>query len=194
VYGKNSDGRISQNFGYLTRKNSYKRTNVILTRAKEKVILVTSLKSSDITPNIDDIANTGKELLRRFLIKIENKLTENHQNIPQLDFESPFEESVYNELSQKIDKTKYRIDTQVNEGMFRIDLAIFDISKNKYLLGIECDGLTYHSGASVRFKDRFRQSILETKGWEIIRIWSFDWRSNPNYQINRVLESVVSRL
>jgi transcription elongation GreA/GreB family factor len=34
------------------------------------------------------------------------------------------------------------------------------------LAGIECDGATYHSGFSVRDRDRIRQEILESLGWK----------------------------
>jgi len=39
----------------------------------------------------------------------------------------------------------------------------------------------YHSGLSVRDRDRIRQEILESLGWKgrIYRIWSADWFYNP---------------
>ncbi len=43
-----------------------------------------------------------------------------------------------------------------------------------YLLGIECDGATYHSAKSARDSDALRQEILEALGWKIYRIWSTD--------------------
>jgi hypothetical protein len=49
------------------------------------------------------------------------------------------------------------------------------------LAAVECDGATYHSGASVRDRDRIRQEILEGLGWKnkIWRIWSSDWFRDP---------------
>lgn len=190
VYGRDKDSRMKQIFGYLNRKNSYKRVNVMLTRAKEKTIIITSLKSSDITPKDEKVTDIGIELFRRFMIKLEENQSQNKHLVPPLVFDSPFEESVYDKLNLLIDKENYRIDTQVNEGNYRIDIAILNLKTMQYVLGIECDGLTYHSGASVRFKDSFRQSILESKGWNIIRIWSFEWRGNPEKQVNRVLEQI----
>ena len=43
------------------------------------------------------------------------------------------------------------------------------------MLGIECDGATYHSSQSARDRDKIRQEVLENLGWNIYRIWSTDW-------------------
>jgi hypothetical protein len=60
----------------------------------------------------------------------------------------------------------------------------------RYLLGVECDGATYHSSATARDRDRLRQKVLEDLGWRICRIWSTDWVRNRPGQVERVLESV----
>lgn len=59
-----------------------------------------------------------------------------------------------------------------------------------FLLGIECDGATYHSGRSVRDRDRLRQAILEDLGWEIVRIWSTDWFKDREGQVDRIARRV----
>ena len=58
-----------------------------------------------------------------------------------------------------------------------------------YLAAIECDGATYHSGVSVRDRDRIRQEILESLGWKnrIWRIWSTDWFRNPGRETARLI-------
>jgi hypothetical protein len=63
-----------------------------------------------------------------------------------------------------------------------VDLAIVHPdSPGHYLIGIECDGATYHRAATARDRDRLRQAVLEGLGWTIYRIWSTDWwRSSKN--------------
>ena len=65
----------------------------------------------------------------------------------------------------------------------------------EFLAGIECDGATYHSGFSVRDRDRIRQEILESLGWEgrIYRIWSTDWFYNPRREIERLRSFLEER-
>ena len=58
------------------------------------------------------------------------------------------------------------------------------------MLGIECDGATYHSARSARDRDRLGQQVLENLGWKIHRIWSTDWWRNPGHEIESVNESI----
>ena len=37
-----------------------------------------------------------------------------------------------------------------------------------FLLGVECDGASYHSSKSARDRDRLRQDVLEGLGWKFI--------------------------
>jgi hypothetical protein len=59
-----------------------------------------------------------------------------------------------------------------------------------FLLGIECDGASYHSGRSARDRDRLRQEILENLGWKIHRIWSTDWFKSRESEIKRLLRRI----
>lgn len=58
------------------------------------------------------------------------------------------------------------------------------------MLGIECDGASYHSGKSARDRDRLRQEILENLGWKIYRIWSTDWFKSRKREIERLTNRV----
>ena len=58
------------------------------------------------------------------------------------------------------------------------------------MLGIECDGASYHSGRSARDRDRLRQEILVNQGWRIHRVWSTDWFKSRNAEIKRLLKRI----
>jgi hypothetical protein len=74
---------------------------------------------------------------------------------------------------------------------FYIDLAVVDPERpGHYILGIECDGATYHSAKMARVRDRTRQSVLESLGWSIHRIWSTDWFRNPGEQLGRAVTAI----
>jgi very-short-patch-repair endonuclease len=81
----------------------------------------------------------------------------------------------------------YDVHTQVGQSNFRIDQAIVDPNnKDRYILGIECDGAIFHSGVSIRERDVFRQKFLESRGWEVHRIWSTNWWKNKNAEIEKI--------
>jgi very-short-patch-repair endonuclease len=106
-----------------------------------------------------------------------------------LDFDSDFEVAVFEALT----KTGLRVDQQIGDSGFRIDLAIQHPSANdRYILGIECDGRTYHSQFTARARDIWRQQILESRGWKIHRIWSTNWWMDPDAEIAKILSRVAA--
>jgi len=59
---------------------------------------------------------------------------------------------------------------------------------------VECDGRSYHSGATARDRDRLRQLVLENLGWKLHRVWSTDWWTDHNREIeklHRILEAAL---
>ena len=73
---------------------------------------------------------------------------------------------------------------------YKVDLAVYNEESSKYILGIECDGAAFHSSKSARERDIFRQRYLESRGWSIIRIWSKDWWTNPQKEVDRIVNRV----
>ena len=59
-----------------------------------------------------------------------------------------------------------------------------------YLLGIECDGATYHSSKSARDRDRLREEIIKGRGWNLHRIWSTDWFLNQKAEEERLIRKL----
>jgi very-short-patch-repair endonuclease len=99
-------------------------------------------------------------------------------------FESPFEEEVCRAIADR----GYQMDAQVGLSGYRIDLAVIDPSNpQRYCLGIECDGATFHSGRSVRERDVSRQLFLESRGWTIHRVWSRHWWMDRQGEVAKVL-------
>ena len=55
---------------------------------------------------------------------------------------------------------------------------------------MECDGASYHSSATARDRDRIRHQILERLGWKIHRIWSPDWVTRHETEMNRLKAAI----
>ncbi len=101
--------------------------------------------------------------------------------------DSDFEISVAKILSNY----GYKVAYQVGVAGFFIDLGVLHPDReNDFIMGVECDGATYHSGKSVRDRDRLRQEILEKKGWHIHRIWSTDWFKNREKEIDKLIKTL----
>lgn len=192
-YSKDSNGIIKMNFGPLGKSGGERRLNVAITRAKFNVKVVSSIMPTDI--DLDKLTMEGPKLLRYYmefakdgLQKLTNEITENADVV---SLESPFEESVYNYLIEK----GYQVATQVGCSGYRIDMAIKHPSLSGiFVLGIECDGATYHSARTARERDRLRQDILENIGWKIYRIWSTDWIKDQYTEKKNLIEAIDKAL
>ena len=84
---------------------------------------------------------------------------------------------------------------QIGVSGFRIDLGVVDPDlPGAFLAGVECDGATYHRGATARDRDRLRQAVLEGLGWRILRIWSTDWWTNAGRETERLHTALEAAL
>lgn len=183
-YGKTAEGYLAMNFGPLNRDGGERRLNVLITRARRRCEVFTNLKADDI--DLNRARGPGIVALKRYLRYAEHGILD----VPIAtggEADSEFEEAVAYALRQH----GYTVEHQVGSAGFFIDLAIVDPDKpGRYLLGIECDGATYHRARWARDRDRLRQEILEGLGWTIHRIWSTDWFYNGERELRRVLESI----
>ena len=71
-------------------------------------------------------------------------------------------------IADRIRAAGFEVHHQVGCSGYRIDLAVVDpTAPDRYLLGIECDGATYHRATTARDRDKLRQMILEDLGWKV---------------------------
>ena len=191
-YAKDANGVMKLNFGPLGKAGGERRLNVAITRAKYNIKLVGSILPTDI--DLSRLSMDGPKLLRsymEFAINGPASLTGEITEIGKNQFDSPFEEAVFNFLDRK----GYKLTTQVGCSGYRIDMAIKHPTLcGRYVLGIECDGATYHSARTARERDRLRQDVLENMGWKIYRIWSTDWIKDPITEGKRLVEVIENAL
>ena len=82
----------------------------------------------------------------------------------------------------------FEAEPQIGVAGFFIDIGVrHPTYPYGFLAGIECDGANYHSGKSVRDRDRLRQEILEGLGWRIYRVWSTDWFADPRAETEKLI-------
>jgi very-short-patch-repair endonuclease len=188
-YGPNKLGEVRNHFGPINSASGYRRLNVAVTRAKDKLICVTSMRFSDMNPSP---SARGAILLQKYLEYaekgwkvLEGNLIANSGSLA--DHDSDFEACVEKALVD----VGYVIHRQVGVSGFKIDLAIVNPKNNTdYVLGIECDGAAYHSSKSARVRDRMRQDILEARGWRIYRTWSQHWYTHKQDVLNDIVQYV----
>jgi very-short-patch-repair endonuclease len=188
-YGPDETGKVSMNFGPLNRDGGERRLNVAITRAKHEVLVFSCLRADQI-----DLTRTrarGVRDLKYFLDYADRgpkALTAATTASSSAEADSEFERMV----ATKIRKAGYEVHHQVGCSGYRIDLGVVDpAAPGRYLLGIECDGATYHRAATARDRDKLRQLILEGLGWKLHRIWSTDWWHDADKEMDRLFAAIA---
>jgi very-short-patch-repair endonuclease len=174
-YARDASGYMAMNFGPLSLEGGERRLNVLISRARERCEVFSSITADDI--DLQRAKSRGAAAFKTFLryaatgvLGIERPKGEDD------DYDSDFERQVALALKGH----GYEIHHQVGTAGFIIDLAVVDsVRPGRYLLGIECDGATYHSSRSARDRDRLRENVLKDRGWRIHRVWSTDWFHRP---------------
>lgn len=187
TYGPDAAGKVTMNFGPLNGEGGHRRLNVAVSRAREAVVIFSTLRPEHI--DLSRVRAAGVKDLKQYLeFAIGGARALVASSAPTgLGPDSPFEVAVANMLRDK----GWVVHSQVGCSGYRIDMAVVDPrAPGRYLLGVECDGASYHSSASARDRDRLRQHVLETLGWNLHRIWSTDWWFSPE----RELEKLHARL
>ena len=169
-YGKNARGDLPYRFGPLLTEGGERRLNVAVTRAKNRITLVSSFSSRDMDP--ERSTAEGVKLLRQYLQYVESdgaNLGDHVLDKPKLN---PFEIDVRDTLLRH----DLKLTAQYGTSGYWIDFAVqHPLQPGRYVLAIECDGASYHSSQSARDRDRLRQEQLERQGWRFHRIWSPEW-------------------
>jgi very-short-patch-repair endonuclease len=173
TYGPNTvGGTPTQRFGPLNFDGGERRFNVLITRSKCRMEVFSSMRS-------EQIQVTGKKAgvqhFHYFLKFAESGTLMDPGGVTQRTPDSPFEEHVMAVL--KADG--YQVEPQVGVAGYFIDAAVRDPrDPERFILGIECDGATYHSSKAARDRDRLREQVLRDRGWRLYRVWSTDWFTN----------------
>jgi very-short-patch-repair endonuclease len=186
VYGPSEgDRKVSQNFGPINKQYGHRRLNVLFTRAKEAIHLVTSLKPSDIKAG--DSSQRGVKVLQEYLQYATDghisKISDGHRNIPDNDFERS--------VGRALTRHGYDITYQVGSSGYYIDIGVkHPNGSERFIMAVECDGAPFHSSKSARDRDRLRQEQLERLGWKFHRIWSTDWYRARAREEKTLIEAV----
>lgn len=184
-YGKDRAGKVPLRFGPLLPEGGRRRLNVAVTRARQKLAVVSSFSYLDV--DLSRVrAGTGVELLRNYL----QYAASNGKRLGDAELTTEplnaFEAEVFDCLSS----AGLKLIPQMGASQFRIDMVAEHPTKpGRYVLAIECDGASYHSSYTARDRDRLRQQQLENLGWRFHRIWSTDWFVRKEEEIQRAAKA-----
>lgn len=168
--------------GPLTIDNGERRLNVAVSRSKEEMYVLSTIKASDF-PLIINAKGQGPKMLRDFLDYAENcgfrriNKNENPNYIASL---------IANDLKE------YGYETDLNIGIsgFVIDIAIKDKNKADYVLGIILDKDTQND--NITFNDQVYVMDMVLKGlkWNIINVYALDYYKSSENLLQNIIEAI----
>lgn len=184
AYARDPSGYLPMRFGPVGADGGERRLNVLISRAKLRCEVFSSITSDDI--DLERALGKGVAALKVFLRYAETgKLSLANRTDHEIGSE------LEDEVKKALEQEGLAVHQQVGEAGFFIDLAILDQDlPGRYLLGIEFDGDSYHSARSARDRDRLRQAVLEDHGWYLHRIWASDWFRQPEQEVRKVVAAV----
>lgn len=181
-FGYDPQGKFTMNFGPLNKAGGRRRLNVAVTRAREKVELVTSVLAKDF--RLTDGSSEGAKLLRDYISYAQHSGHEAAQG----HSDDRFESSIEREIGAVLQGRGYEIVPQVGAGSVRIALGIrVSADSEAFVLGIETDGENHRRIPTARDRERLRHEVLtDSLGWTLHRIWSIEWVRNRRAEVEKL--------
>jgi predicted DNA-binding WGR domain protein len=192
-YGHDANGRMLMNFGPINQRGGEKRLNVIFSRAKHHMAIVSSIRHHDITNDYNDGANCLKKFLRyaeavskgdetaaRWVLENQNPLTRKSLAPSSTD------DAVVKGLAAALRGRGYAVDLNVGQSRFRCNLAVRGNSDSFYQLGVLVDTDGHYANPDLLDRYLMQPGILKAFGWRFAMVLTKDWYHNPDKVLARL--------
>ena len=172
-YGKNPEGKMRMTFGPINQKGGEKRLNVIVTRARRHVAVVSSIKGDWITNDY----NEGALSFKRYLKYAEAVSTGNTEQAEWLlDSMSLSEQknekvsSIYHQFSKNLDFELKK--DNIGTSGFKVPLGLGNSEDEKFEYALfDVAGSQVNAPLEMAF---MRPTLLEAFGWQLSSVSSKD--------------------
>ncbi|NMA84033.1 MAG: DUF4011 domain-containing protein [Epulopiscium sp.] len=204
-YGKNPEGRVSVNFGILNKAGGENRLNVAVSRAKEKMIIFCSVHPMEF--DVSQSKNAGPHFFQQYLqyayaiahqnkekaYQILDQLEDVQISQGQLGEDMKGTDAFIDQVTKALQKRGYDVHTSVGNSKYKVDVAVIHPNDpTRYILGVQTDGAMYQNAQSVKEREIYHQRFLESKGWNILRIWSRNWWKDQDGEIKKIEDYIES--
>lgn len=199
-YAPNEQGRVYTNFGSLSGEGGENRLNVAITRAKTKVIVVSSIEPEDL--KVEGAKNLGPKLLRNYLAYVRavangddvsaNAVLADVSNTDTVEVADEELIGIEEQMKERLTKLGYTVETRLGNQNSRISLAVYDKKTDRYLVGVELDKDAFASSESVMERDVYKPRFIESRGWTLVRVWCRDWWLSPQ-KVVRMIASIAEK-
>ncbi len=181
-YAPGPDGRMIMNFGPINQQGGEKRLNVIFSRSREHMAIVSTIRSTQITNEHNDGANA----LRRFLAYAE-ALSSGREDEAALvlteanpaarrSAERLGSSSVAAAIAHALGSRGLVVERDIGRSHFRCDLAVRRDERGDHRVAVLVDATARTSPEELVLS---QIGILEAFGWAVVSVNAKDWYSSP---------------
>jgi predicted DNA-binding WGR domain protein len=192
-YGHDAGGRMLMNFGPINQRGGEKRLNVIFSRAKYHMAIVSSIRHPDITNDYNDGANSLKNFLHYAeAVSKGDEATARRvlENLNPLSRKTlaPLSrgDAVVEGLAAALRQRGYAVDLNVGQSKFRCDLAVRASSDSMYQLGILVDTDGHYANPNLLDRYLMQPGILKAFAWRFALVLTKDWYHTPDDVVARL--------
>jgi DNA polymerase III delta prime subunit len=168
AYAPDKKGKMNLQFGSLSQAGGENRLNVAITRAREKIMMVTSIAPEML--NVDEVKNEGPRLLRKYL-EYAAMVASRQQRIALEDIHQEHSRDWY--LSSKLHSEFVR-----TTSFPFSDMEVTHLDQRKAL--VLTDDEFYRNALSAKAAHVYQPLLLEKKGWRFIRLFSRNYWLDKN--------------
>lgn len=179
-YGPDSTGRVSLNFGPLNQSGGWRRLNVAVSRAREEMIIFSSMTSGMI--DLARVSSKGVAGLKAFL-----EFAEKGRTMLAVKSAAITEGTgIGRHLAKELSSYGYESRVDVGTSDFKIDLAVIDPkNKHEFLLAVICDATDKFS---IKDRNLLQIQTLKRANWNVMRLNCVNYYNNPKREIKRIKE------
>ncbi|CAM5761085.1 hypothetical protein LMIY3S_00018 [Labrys miyagiensis] len=203
TFGRDKRGTFRRNFGVLGQIGGERRLNVAVTRARDKLIVVTSIPINDVS---DWLVNSRppsrpRDYLQGYLDYV-SKVNAGDLEVAQSSLNrhtvrarprssdcsetDGFATSVEGFLRQ----LGYTPTPSPDGDAFGLDFAIEDPRTGQFGIGIECDAPRHDLLHRARAREIWRPAVLTRTIPKVHRVSSREWYENPDIERSRLRDAV----
>jgi hypothetical protein len=180
-YAPSSDGKMRMNFGPINQAGGEKRLNVIFSRAKQHVAVVTSIDHSQITNDYNIGANTLKQYLRYASAAScgnENQLRACLNALGQVASDggdnASTSDAVTDHIAQSLCQNGWEVSQNVGYSTLRIDIAARKPDEAEFSKAVLVDTDAAYAIDDVVERYVTRPELFKAFGWEVEQVLAKD--------------------
>ncbi len=173
-FGPDEEGKIVMSFGPLAKAGGWRRLNVAITRARDEMILFTSMDAAQMT--MTATTSRGVRDLKNFIAYAEQGNGEaraEHADEMAVDTKA---DGFADAICAYVEELGYKYARNVGSSALKMDIAVEDPEQSgEYMLGILLNSKAIDGAFSIYDSELGQPSILKGHGWKLLRLWSLDW-------------------